>query len=464
MGKIWEKGYELNALVERFTVGRDYILDREILPADCAAGVAHTRMLGAVDLISADAASSIEGELRRIAAAALRGDVPISSADEDGHTVIEALLIEALGDPGKQIHTGRSRNDQVLAATRLYTRERLLGILDRLGSLVARLLDRAEEHEKTVMPGRTHLQIAMLSTMGLWFASWGETLLDDARILETLYDLNNRSPLGSAASYGVPLPLDREFVAEELGFEMVQNNVLAVQGSRGRLDSQILSVLADIAGTLGRLATDLILFSLPEIGYVSLPESLCSGSSIMPQKRNPDALELLRGKAATMAGWADQVRGVVRNLPSGYNRDLQETKEPLLRGLEQIDTSLAVAELLISDLVVHDDTMAEALTPGLFATDYAYELVEQGVPFRDAYRRAAVEYIDQPVPEAESSRLRRTSTGTPGNLRLDVPWDQLENLTSRFNERRKTHRAALKGLLGVETILPETKKGPSPPR
>ncbi len=454
MGKIWAKGYELNALVERFTVGRDFILDRELLPADCAASVAHARMLATVGLISPEAAAAIESELRAIAAAALRGEVPITAADEDGHTVIEARLIAALGDPGKQVHTGRSRNDQVLAATRLYTRERLLNILERLGLLVSRLLDRAVEHEKSVMPGRTHLQVAMLSTMGLWFASWAEQLLDDAALLKTLFDLNNRSPLGSAASYGVPLPLDREYVAARLGFNGVQNNVLSVQSSRGKLDSQILSGLADVATTLGRMAADLILFSLPELGYVSLPEQLCTGSSIMPQKRNPDALELLRAKAASVGSWAGQVRAIVRNLPSGYNRDLQETKEPLLRGMDQTELALAVAELMVGDLAVNVDAMEAALTPGLFATDYAYQLVGQGVPFRDAYRRAAREYATISVPDAEAARLQRTSTGTPGNLHLDSPRAALHELSAYVAQQRERHSAATADLLGVASVLP----------
>ena len=455
MGKIWAKGYELNALVERFTVGRDYILDRELLPSDCAASVAHVRGLARVGLVAEDAAALLEKELRRIAGDASRGAVVITREDEDGHTAIEALLTEALGDPGKQVHTGRSRNDQVLAATRIYTRERLLRIFDRLSALISRLLERAEEHESTVMPGRTHLQIAMLSTLGLWFASWAETLLDDGRVLMTLYDLNNRSPLGSAASYGVPLPLDREFVARELGFASVQNNVLAVQGSRGRLDAQVLSSLADIAGILGRMATDLIIFSLPEVGYITLPEALCSGSSIMPQKRNPDALELLRGKAASVASWADQVRGVARNLPSGYNRDLQETKEPLLRGLDQTELSLAVTELLVDRLEVHPEVMAGALTPGLYATDFAYELVEQGVPFRDAYRRAATEYEGRSLPDPEKARLRRTSSGTPGNLRLDVPRGNVSELSEWTASRWSGHRAVIRDLVGLTSIVPE---------
>ncbi|MFW5694185.1 MAG: argininosuccinate lyase [Alkalispirochaeta sp.] len=448
MAKLWDKGYELDAVVERFTVGRDFILDRELIPADSAASIAHARMLASTGIISSADATHIETELRAIAADGLRRAVPISRHDEDCHTVIEERLIDRLGDVGKMVHTGRSRNDQVTAATRLYTREALLDIFDAAAALVTVLLRRADEEVATVMPGRTHLQIAMLSTFGLWLASWGEQLLDDLEFLTTAAELNDRNPLGSAASYGTPLPLDRELTAELLGFAAVQNNVLAVQHSRGTLDGRILEALAGISTTLGRMAQDLIIFSLPEVGYVVLPEELCSGSSIMPQKRNPDVLELLRSRSGIVDGYAVQCRNVVRNLPSGYNRDLQDTKEPLLRGLATVEESVVVATTLIERLHPDRERMRSALNSEVFATDYAYRLVEQGTPFREAYKRAAADYARQELPDPEAARRQRRSTGTPGALNLDAPRRRLRHHLERWSGQRTRHVQAVQRLLG----------------
>lgn len=448
MAKLWDKGYDLDATVERFTVGRDFELDRELIPADAAASIAHARMLAAVGLVPTEEAAAIESELREIAREGQTRGIAIDRSDEDCHTVIEARLIERLGDAGKKVHTGRSRNDQVTAATRLYTREALLEIGTAATALVDRLLHRAEIEAATVMPGRTHLQIAMLSTFGLWLASWAEQLLDDLAILETVTGLNDRSPLGSAASYGTSLPLDRERVAAELGFAGVQNNVLAVQHSRGVLDGRIVEALAAVSTTLGRMAQDLIIFSLPELGYVRLPEELCSGSSIMPQKRNPDVLELLRARAGSVNGWATQIRDVVRGLPSGYNRDLQDTKEPLLRSLETVEESLIVAGTLIDRLEPDRDRMRSALNAEVFATDYAYRLVEDGVPFREAYRRAAADYRAQELPDPETALANRRSTGSPGVLNLDAPRGRLSDLREGIARRADRHRAAVENLLG----------------
>jgi len=443
MAKLWEKGYDLNAAVERFTVGRDYILDRELIVADAAASIAHAQMLGSVGLITPAEAEEITRALREIAREGWHGRIGISRSDEDCHTVIEGRLIDLLGDVGKKVHTGRSRNDQVTAATRLYTREMIIGIGSGAVQLIGTLLTKAAAEAATVMPGRTHLQIAMLSTWGLWLASWAEQLLDDLELLLPVARLIDRSPLGSAASYGTPLPLDREFVADYLGFREVQNNVLSVQHSRGTLDGHLASALGAIAITLGRIAQDLILFSLPEVGYVSLPDELCSGSSIMPQKKNPDILELLRARASVVEGWAQQARGVVRGLPSGYNRDLQDTKEPLLRSLEAVSEELIVGHVLIEGIVPNRDVMNGALNAEVFATDYAYRLVEEGMPFRDAYRKAAAEYREQPLPSPKDALARRRSRGTPGNLNLDAPRRRLDQLSGGLDEMAQRHNAAV---------------------
>ncbi len=448
MAKLWDKGYELDKTIERFTVGRDFELDRELIVADAAASIAHVRMLAAIEILPDTETQAIEGALREIATAGAKREFEIRREDEDGHTAIEGRLIDQLGTTGRRVHTGRSRNDQVVAATRLYTREALTDIGEATVALVERLLDRAAEEALTVMPGRTHTQIAMLTTFGHWLASWAELLLDNLAVVEVHADLNDRNPLGSAASYGVPLPLDREKTAAELGFAEVQNNTLAVQHSRGALDTGIVESLATIAGTLARMSQDLILFALPEIGYLSLPDELCSGSSIMPQKKNPDVLELLRSRAGVIEGWAAQCRAVVHALPSGYNRDLQDTKEPLLRTLSAVEEAVNVAWIVIDRLVPNRDRMRASLNSELFATDYVYRLVREGVPFREAYRRGAAEYVDVPLPDPQEVLIQRSSTGAPGNLNLAQPRGRLIDLRASIGARDARHRDAVRSLFG----------------
>lgn len=453
MAKLWDKGYDLDPLVERFSVGRDPELDRALVTADAAAGVAHARMLRSIGLIDAEEVDALIAVLRAIAREGAAGTFRIERSDEDVHTAIEARLVRDVGDAGKRIHTGRSRNDQVLVALRLYQREALLSIADHGLRLVNRLIERADAERTALMPGRTHLQIAMPSTFGLWLAAWAEQLLDDLALVEAVAVLVDRSPLGSAAGYGVPLPLDREQVARELGFAAVHNNVLAVQLSRGALDAQLIAALAGVATTLGRMAQDLMLFALPELGYVKLPERFCSGSSIMPQKRNPDVLELMRSRAAVLDGWATQLRGVVRGLPSGYNRDLQDCKEATLRGPVAVIEELQLAETLVREIEIDRARMRGALGPEVFATDHAYDLVQNGIPFREAYRSAAERYADLPLPDLDRILSQRGATGAPGNLNLSAATARVERLRGASDERRRRHDEAIERCLGARIPL-----------
>lgn len=450
MAKLWDKGYSLDELIERFTVGDDYLLDRRLLASDAAASIAHARMLGTIGLLSQDDLAQLESELRRIAVEAVQVGCVIERAQEDGHTWIEDRLVATLGEAGKRIHTGRSRNDQVLASTRLFAREGVLLVRERIGEAAKALCDLAESHEHTPMAGRTHLQPAMPSTVGLWAASYAEGLLDADALLCAAYELLNRSPLGAAASYGVPIPLDRELVARLLGFASVHHNVLDVVSSRGRVELAVLDALDHAGLVLSRFATDLILFSLPEFGYFSLPPELCSGSSIMPQKRNPDGLELMRGKSATLSSYADRVRNVVRNLPSAYNRDVQETKEPLIRGIDLAADLLAVGTLTARKLEVHPDKLSAGISPELFATDAALGLVVSGTSFRDAYRAVAAGLGDlgRTSWNADDAIARRTSTGSPGNL--DLPWVNatVAGRLAEVHEQRATIGTAIAELLG----------------
>lgn len=433
MAKLWDKGGELDALIERFTVGNDYLLDRRLIAADSVASIAHVRMLESIGVLSAAESTQLQDELRNIAIEGASGGFDVSRADEDGHTAIENRLVERLGESGKRVHTGRSRNDQVLASTRLFMREAILETRTALHSTVSRLLSQARTFELVPMPGRTHLQPAMPSSVGLWFASYADLLLDDETLLHTVYGLVNRSPLGAAAGYGVPLPLDREMVAELLGFAGPQHNVIAVNNSRGKVEAALLESFEQIGITLGRLAQDLILFSMPEFGYFRLPAELCTGSSIMPQKQNPDGLELLRGKGARLGGLATIVKEVVRGLPSGYNRDVQETKEPVMEAIDTVIEMLRVAELSVAGVEVDQARLESAFTPELLATDEVFKRVADGESFRDAYRFVAAHLDDVPSEfDAEDLLRRRTSTGTPGNPGFDK---QASRLRARIEER-----------------------------
>jgi argininosuccinate lyase len=421
MAKLWEKTYSLNALMEAFTVGEDPVLDARLVNADCVASMAHAAMLRSIGILSPAEQEALHAELARIIAANRAGKFAITRSDEDVHTAIENHLVAAVGDAGKKLHTGRSRNDQVLAALRLWTRGFLFAFHGAGLALVRRLLDFAEAHAKTPMPGRTHLQTAMPSSVGLWAAAFAEELLDDLSLSHHAFTLVDCSPLGSAASYGVPLPLDREMVAELLGFARVQNNVLYSNNSRGKLESIVLEAVEHAVLTLSRLAQDLILYSLPEFGYFALPAELCSGSSIMPQKRNPDGLELVRARSAAISARLLSIKMVLRSLPSGYNRDLQETKGPFLRGCEEGLACVRIMDLTVEKLVVNHAALRAGFTPEIFATDRALQLVAEGVPFRDAYRDVGRSLDKLAAMDPVEAIGRRTSTGTPGNLRLDVP-------------------------------------------
>jgi argininosuccinate lyase len=421
MAKLWEKTYSLNALMEAFTVGDDPVLDQRLVNADCVASMAHATMLADIGILSAADRDALLHELAAIIGLNEQGRFSIQRSDEDVHTAIENHLVEALGDAGKRIHTGRSRNDQVAVALRLWTRGFLLSCQEAALSLAGRLLDFAEKHARTPMPGRTHMQIAMPSSVGLWAAAFAEELLDDAALLRGVFVLQDSCPLGSAASYGVPLPTNREMLADLLGFDRVHNNVLYAHNCRGKFESMVLEAVDQATLTLSKMAQDLILFSLPEFGYFSLPAELCTGSSIMPQKKNPDGLELMRAKSATVSADAMAVKSIIRSLPTGYNRDFQETKAPFFRGCETGLACLRVMDLTFEGLIVNEGALKAAFTPEIFATDRALELVAGGVPFRDAYREVGTNLGSLGARDPVDSISMKKATGTTGNLRLDIP-------------------------------------------
>jgi argininosuccinate lyase len=453
VAKLWQKDYNLNRLIEQFTVGDDNILDLVIVPADCIASIAHATMLSSIGFLTEKELSALKKELITIIELWQKGDFNISISDEDCHTAIENHLTEKCGEAGKKIHTGRSRNDQVIAALRLYGREALLVLQKDCLNLVARLLDCAQKHEFDPMPGRTHMQAAMPSSVGLWAGAFAEELIDDMLLLETAYRLNNMSPLGSAASYGVPIPLNRELVADLLGFEKVQNNVLYVNNSRGKIESIILDAASQVMLTLSKLAQDLILFSLPEFGYFLLPDELCSGSSIMPQKKNPDALELIRAKTKTACSLAAQVKGIITALPSGYNRDFQETKGPFLKGLHEVVLCTRIMSLTVEKMTVNRERLLSGFSPEIFAADALLELVKEGMPFREAYRQTARNLPKLSSYDPIKIIKTRTYTGTTGSLGLERAKKDSERILKEINADEDKVSKKIMALTGRKVFL-----------
>lgn len=390
--KLWDKGYQLDERVEEFTVGEDYLLDQELVKYDCLASIAHARMLGRIGVLEEQEVEKLVAELKTIIVLDERGDFEILREHEDCHTAIENHLTEKLGDLGEKIHTARSRNDQVLAALRLYHKEELARCKELINRLIASIEKFVGKYGQIEFPGYTHTRKAMPSSIGLWGESFVDSMRDNLRLVDVALELVDQSPLGTGAGYGVPLDVDREHTAQLLGFERVQRNPIYTQNSRGKFESTILHALTQAMFDLNKIATDVIAFSMPELGYFQLPEEMCTGSSIMPQKRNPDALELVRARYHVVVSYELQVKSTIANLPSGYNRDVQLTKGPTMRGLDATKQSLSVMALVFDHLGINEQRCAAGLTADIYATAKVYELVKNGVPFREAYRRVCEDF------------------------------------------------------------------------
>ena len=453
MGKLWQKGYTLDSLMEEFTVGNDYVIDLDLVSADCLASVAHARTLNRAGLLDGEELDTLEGALTEILKLNREQKFPINLSDEDCHTAIEAYITQKHGDVGKKIHTGRSRNDQVQTALRLWMREFILQFSLETVQLAQVLLSFAQKHEFIPMPGRTHMQIAMPSSVGLWAGSFAEELIDEASNLLSLYRILDQSPLGSAASYGTPLPLDRTYAAEQMGFSKVQHNVLYANNSRGKFEAMLLDGCDYITLTLSKIAQDLILFSLPEIGYFSLPKELCTGSSIMPQKRNPDGLELTRSRSAVVSSCAQRVKSVIRSLPSGYNRDFQDTKEPLFTGTKTALLAVRVMHLMIEKLQVNEDALHEGCIRELYATDEVLKRIAAGRSFRDVYREVGMDLDSVASYDPEETIRNRVSEGTTGNLQLASTVSEATEIEGRCNERIATLVETYRNLSQAATAL-----------
>jgi len=448
MSKLWSKGYELADLIEDFTVAEDYILDQRLIPADVLGSLSHAETLTHVGLLNNHQLASLRSGLLSILDEHEAGEFNIRRSDEDGHTAIENRLVELIGQNGNRIHLGRSRNDQILTVMRIWMREFLFRFIASASSLASELLDFAETHRQIPMPGRTHMRPAMPSSVGLWAGGFAELIVDDLCRADSLYPYLDQCPLGSGAGFGTPLPLDREFSAHLLGFSRVQMNAAYCGLSRGKFESHLLDVLDQTAISLAKFAHDLIQFSMPEFAWFTLPQELCSGSSIMPQKRNPDALELMRSRAAAVGAWSQQVKTIIRSLPSGYHRDYQDTKGPTLRSADTLMSMMAVTALIVGKLKVDEAALIRAFDPGIFAADAAITLVAEGMSFRDAYREVAAHPDKYSVGGAREAIENRISSGTAGNLRLDSARGILEELRRVNKEREQSVNAALERLAG----------------
>jgi len=461
MTKLWQKGYQLNEQVERFEAAQNSLLDARLIRHDVWGSLAHAAMLAKIGVLTEQEHRVLKDTLCSILQLEASHEFIVTVADEDVHTGVENYLAATAGAAGKKIHMARSRNDQVLVDLRLYGKEQLHSVAAGLCDLCSALLELAGTHISTPMPGYTHMQRAMLSSVGLWAASFAEALLDDEQLLSAAYKLNDQSPLGSAAGYGVPIAIDRQYCADLLGFSRVQNNVIYVQNSRGKIEAAIVQALAQIMLDLSKLAQDILLFTTVEYGFFHVPQELCTGSSIMPQKRNLGVMELVRARTQTMLALQQQILGIVSGLPSGYNMDYQETKRPFIEALDLVQDSLEICTLVASSLGVNSERLAAACTFELFAADRAYELATVArLPFRDAYRIVGAEVTAQldrhlPLPVESQEQLAarlaaRSHLGGAGNLGLAQAQERLKEARADWEQRKETFTAAIQKLVGNE--------------
>lgn len=449
MKKLWQKNWQLDAFIELFETKDDLLMDQKLLKFDAYGSIAHAKMLEKIGILSKQDLSKLIAGLLEILKLAKENKFELQSGDEDIHTKIENFLTENYGEVGKKVHTGRSRNDQVLTDLQLFTKEKLIYIWSEVLDTLESFYTFAQKYEFVPMPGYTHTKKAMPSSVGMWASSFVESLLDDLNLLENVYLLNDKSPLGSAAGYGVPLNLDRDYTAKLLGFKTVQINSLYCQNSRGKNEAAMIAALVSILSTINKFATDLLLFTSSEFDYFSVSKKLCSGSSIMPQKKNVDIAELLRSKANIVLGHYVQMVSVSNNLPSGYNRDLQDGKKPLIESLDITQDSLKAVNILVNNLKPNVEKLKQALTPDIFATHFALDLVAKGKPFREAYQIAA-EGLAQYPNNIDEILKKSTHKGGTGNLCLGDFEKKIKQKKQQYKTVKQDYQLAIKKLLRKE--------------
>ena len=429
--KLWDKGYSVNKLIEDFTVGKDRELDLYLAKYDVLGSMAHATMLQSIGLLEKEELDCLLVELKAIYQLAAQGGFVIEEGMEDVHSQVETMLTRKLGDVGKKIHSGRSRNDQVLLDLKLFARHEIREIVDLGNRLFGVLMAQAERYKDFLMPGYTHLQVAMPSSFGLWFSAYAESLTDDFVLLQAAYRITNQNPLGSAAGYGSSFPIDRQLTTDLLGFEQMNYNVIYAQMGRGKMEKTVSFALASLASTLSKLAYDVCLFMSQNFGFVALPDELTTGSSIMPHKKNPDVFELLRSHCNKLQALPTQITLMVNNLPSGYFRDLQILKEVFLPAFRDLKNCLEIAAFALSEISVKKDLLEDDRYKYVFSVEDVNKLVMQGVPFRDAYRQVGMEIQSgnyQPHRKVEHSHA-----GSLGNLCLPQIEDKMKSVIGQFN-------------------------------
>lgn len=427
--KLWEKSVDATEEIDRFTVGRDRELDLYLAKYDVLGSMAHITMLCEIGLLAPDELTVLLRELREIYASCERGEFVIENDVEDVHSQVELLLTRRLGDVGKKIHSGRSRNDQVLVDLKLFTRDRIRAVATAVRELFRTLQAQSERYAGVLMPGYTHLQVAMPSSFGLWFGAYAESLADDMLLLEAAYRMTNRNPLGSAAGYGSSFPLDRDLTTRLLGFDSMDYNVVYAQMGRGKNERNVAFALAGIAGTVSKLAFDACLYNSQNFGFIRLPAECTTGSSIMPHKKNPDVFELIRARCNKLQALPQQIVLIMNNLPSGYFRDLQEIKEAFLPAFDQLLECLEMARYIVERIEVNEHILDNPRYDLMFSVEEVNRLAAAGMPFRDAYRKVGL--------DIEAGRFRpnkavhHTHAGSIGNLcndriaaLMDATWER----------------------------------------
>jgi argininosuccinate lyase len=429
--KLWDKGISVNRAIEEFTVGKDRELDLYLAPYDILGSIAHVTMLESVGLLEEQELPVLLKHLRDLYNKTKNGEFEIEDGVEDVHSQVEFLLTKELGDLGKKIHSGRSRNDQVLLDLKLFTRDAIKEIVESTSELIHVLIERSEETKDILMPGYTHLQVAMPSSFGLWFSSYAEGLTDDLELLLSAFKITNQNPLGSAAGYGSSFPLDRQMTTDLLGFNSMNYNVIYAQMGRGKVEKIVSFVIGNLAGTLSKLAYDVCLFMSQNFNFVALPDEFTTGSSIMPHKKNPDVFELIRGRCNKLQGISGQITMIVNNLPVGYFRDLQMVKEVFLPAFKEINDCLKIASLALRNMSVNDSILDDPKYDYLFSVEEVNKLVLQGIPFREAYRMVG-EQIGNDSFQPEK-KVRHSHEGSIGNLCLEKITCKTEDILKSFN-------------------------------
>ena len=432
--KLWEKNYEVNKEIDRFTVGKDREMDLYLAEYDVLGSMAHITMLESIGLLTADELRQLLAELKEIYAVCKRGDFVIEDGIEDVHSQVELMLTRKLGDIGKKIHSGRSRNDQVLVDLKLFTRQQLQDIVERTVVLFKELIAKSNKYKDVIMPGYTHLQIAMPSSFGLWFGAYAESLTDDMLFLQAAYRMTNRNPLGSAAGYGSSFPLNRQMTTELLGFDTMNYNVVYAQMGRGKMERNVAFALASVAGTMAKMAFDACLFNSQNFSFVHLPKECTTGSSIMPHKKNPDVFELIRAKSNKLQSLPQQVMMIMNNLPVGYFRDLQIIKEVFLPAFDELKDCLDMCAYIINKMEVNEHILDNPMYDPMFSVEEVNRLAANGMPFRDAYKKVGLD-IEAGTFRADKN-IHHTHEGSIGNLCNDKIEKLMDSIVSEFHFER----------------------------